>query len=147
MSRIGSHSFARVPHASGVKRTKALHGGRRQARDAVQGYGLGVLEQAESQGSVGGHGGTHMQELAQNFVDGYEDGIENVHFSSFCLLPRARDGPADGTALFTRLELTGIVAPPLHERWVSAAFRIMTHRPHTSQALLKLRGYLNTESC
>ena len=50
----------------------------------MQGYGLGVLEQAESQGSVGGHGGTHMQELAQNFVDGYEDGIENVHFSSFC---------------------------------------------------------------
>ena len=56
-----------------------------------------------------------MQELAQNFVDGHEDGIENVHFSSFCLLPRARDGPADGTALFTRLELTGIVAPQLRE--------------------------------
>ena len=58
----------------------------------MQGYGLGVLEQAESQGSVGGHGGAHVQELAQNFVDRYEDGIENVHFSSFCLLPRARDG-------------------------------------------------------
>ena len=51
----------------------------------MQGYGLGVLEQAESQGSVGGHGGTHMQELAQNFVDGHEDGIENVHYASFCV--------------------------------------------------------------
>ena len=120
MSRIGSHSFARVPHASGVKRTKALHGGRRQARDAVQGYGLGVLEQAESQGSVGGHGGTHMQELAQNFVDGYEDGIENVHYASFCVftcLERGM-GPRLGTALFTRLVLAEIVAPPLHTRRV-----------------------------
>ena len=84
----------------------------------MQGYGLGILEQAESQCGGGGHGGAHVQELAQNFVDGHEDGIENVHLSSFCLLPRARDGPADGTALFTRLELTGIVAPPLHERCV-----------------------------
>ena len=121
MSRIGSHSCVRVPHASGVKRTKALHGGRRQARDApTQGYGLGVLEQAESQCSGGGHGGTGVQELAQNFVDGHEDGIENVHYASFCVftcLERGM-GPRLGTALFTRLVLAEIVAPPLHTRCV-----------------------------
>ena len=62
----------------------------------MQGYGLGILEQAESQGSVGGHGGTHMQDLAQNFVDGYEDGIENVHFSSFCFCLERGMGPRMG---------------------------------------------------
>ena len=121
MSRIGSHSCARVPHASGVKHAKALHGGvGKRATSPTQGYGLGVLEQAESQGSVGGHGGAHVQELAQNFVDGHEDGIENVHYASFCVftcLERGM-GPRLGTALFTRLVLAEIVAPPLHTRRV-----------------------------
>ena len=121
MSRIGSHSYARVPHASGGKTHKGPARWRRQARDApTQGYGLGVLEQAESQCSGGGHGGAGVQELAQNFVDGHEDGIENVHFASFCVftcLERGM-GPRMGTALFTRLVLAEIVAPPLHTRRV-----------------------------
>ena len=117
MSRIGPHSLARVPHASGVKRTKALHGGvGKRATPPTQGYGLGVLEQAESQCGGGGHGGTGVQELAQNFVDGYEDGIENVHYASFCVFTYLERGmgPRLGTALFTRLVLAEIVAPPLH---------------------------------
>lgn len=121
MSRIGSHSCARVPHASGVKRTKALHDGvDKRATPPTQGYGLGVLKQAESQCSGGVHGGTGVQELAQSFVDGHEDGIENVHYASFCVstcLERGMD-PRLRTALFTRLALAEIVAPPLHTRRV-----------------------------
>ena len=97
MSRIGSHSYARVPHASGGKTHKGPARWRRQARDAtVQGYGLGVLEQAESQCSGGGHGGAGVQELAQNFVDGYEDGIENVHYASFCVFTCLERGMGPG---------------------------------------------------
>ena len=79
-------------------------------------YGFGVLEQAESQCGGGGHGGTHVQELTQNFIDGYEDGIENVHYASFCVFTYLERGmgPRLGTALFTRLVLAEIVAPPLH---------------------------------
>ena len=77
-----------------------------------------------------------MQELAQNFVDGHEDGIENVHYASFCVsayLERGM-GPAVEDHIIHTFSTSGDCSATV--TYLRAAFRIMTHKPHASQVLL-----------